>query len=115
MIFGVAKAIAREHSAIANYDVLIVDLSEVPILGVTSSLALENAIQEAIDAGRQVIVVGATGKVKRRLEKLGIAGLIPGHHWMGDRLTALQEGLAIVREKQSYSYDKTEKPFSSLS
>ena len=31
MIFGVAKAIAREHGAIANYDVLIVDLAEVPI------------------------------------------------------------------------------------
>jgi len=45
MIFGVAKAIAREHSAIANYDVLIVDLGEVIILGVTSSLAIENAIQ----------------------------------------------------------------------
>ncbi|MBW4544581.1 MAG: SulP family inorganic anion transporter [Symplocastrum torsivum CPER-KK1] len=115
MIFGVAKAIAREHSAIANYDVLIVDLGEVPILGVTSSLAIENAIQEAIDAGRQVIVVGATGKVKRRLEKLGIAGLIPGHHWMGDRLTALQEGFALVREKQGYTYDETDKPFPSLS
>ncbi len=115
MIFGVAKAIAREHSAIANYDVLIVDLGEVPILGVTSSLAIENAIKEAIDVGREVIVVGATGKVKRRLEKLGIDGLIPGHHWMGDRLTALQEALAMVREKQSYSYDETEKPFSSLS
>jgi SulP family sulfate permease len=106
MIFGVAKAIAREHSAIANYDVLIVDLGEVPILGVTSSLAIENAIKEAIDVGREVIVVGATGKVKRRLEKLGIDGLIPGHHWMGDRLTALQEALAMVREKQSYSYEK---------
>jgi SulP family sulfate permease len=115
MIFGVAKAIAREHSAIANYDVLIVDLSEVPILGVTSSLAIENAIQEAIDSGRGVIIVGATGKVKRRLEKLGIAGLIPGHHWMGDRLAALQEGLAMVRAKQTYSYDKTEKPSSSVS
>lgn len=44
MIFGVAKAIPREHSAIANYDVLIVDLGEVPILGVTSSLVIENAI-----------------------------------------------------------------------
>jgi len=115
MIFGIAKAIAREHSAIANYDVLIVDLGEVPMLGVTSSLAIENAIKEAIEAGRQVIVLGATGKVKRRLEKLGIAGLIPGHHWMGDRLTALQEGLAMVREKQGYSYDETEKPFPSLS
>ena len=106
MIFGVAKAISREHNAIANYDVLIVDLGEVPILGVTSSLAIENAIQEAIDEGREVIVVGATGKIKSRLEKLGIAGLIPGHHWMGDRLTALQEGLAIVREKQGFSYEE---------
>jgi SulP family sulfate permease len=115
MIFGVAKAIAREHNAIGNYDVLIVDLGEVPILGVTSSLAIENAIQEAIDAGREVIVVGATGKVKRRLEKLGIAGLIPGSHWMGDRLTALQEGLAIVREKQTYKLEQTDKPFPSFS
>ncbi len=115
MIFGVAKAIAREHHAIANYDVLIVDLGEVPILGVTSSLAIENAIQEAIDAGRDVIVVGATGKVKRRLEKLGIAGLIPGNHWMGDRLTALKEGLSMVREKESVSYNELQQPFSPIS
>ena len=99
MIFGVAKAISREHGAIANYDVLIVDLTEVPILGVTSSLAIENTIQEAIDAGREVIVVGATGKVKRRLEKLGIQGLIPEHHWMDERLNALKEGFAMVTEK----------------
>lgn len=113
MIFGVAKAISREHNAIAKYDVLIVDLGEVPILGVTSSLALENAIQEAIDEGREVIVVGATGKIKNRLEKLGIAGLIPGHHWMGDRLTALQEGLAIVREKQGFGYEEKGDQFTS--
>lgn len=99
MIFGVAKAIEREHRAIANYDVLIVDLSEVPVLGVTSSLAIESAIQEVIDAGREVIIVGATGKVKNRLEKLGIAGLIPGNHWMGDRLNALKEGLDLVQSK----------------
>ncbi|NEN91095.1 MAG: SulP family inorganic anion transporter [Okeania sp. SIO3H1] len=110
MIFGVAKAISREHSAIDNYDVLIVDLSEVPILGVTSSLAIENAIQEAIDAGRKIIMVGATGKVKGRLERLGIAGLIPENYWMSDRLTALQEGLQIVKQKQSSSYENIQKP-----
>ncbi|MGK7919453.1 MAG: SulP family inorganic anion transporter [Trichodesmium sp.] len=110
MIFGVAKAISREHGAISNYDVLIVDLSEVPILGVTSSLAIENAIQEAIDAGRNIVMVGATGKVKRRLEKLGIAGLIPENYWMGDRLTALKEGLQIVKQKESSSYEDMQKP-----
>ncbi|MDB9314742.1 SulP family inorganic anion transporter [Spirulina sp. CS-785/01] len=96
MIFGVAKAIAREHRAISRYDVLIVDLSEVPMLGVTSSLSIENAIQEALDGGSEVIIVGATGKVKGRLEDLGIAGLIPDHHWMQDRLMALQEGVKIA-------------------
>lgn len=115
MIFGVAKAISREHNAISNYDVLIVDLSEVPVLGVTSSLAIENAIQEVLDDGRDVIVVGATGKVKRRLENMGIDGLIPGHHWMGDRLTALQEALAIVRQKQEQSYDESGKSCTSVS
>ena len=103
MIFGVAKAIAREHSAIENYEVLLVDLTEVPRMGVTSSLAIENAIKEALDIGRKVIVIGATGKVKQRLEKLGIAGLIPEDYWMCHRLKALQEGLRIIKEKQYFT------------
>ncbi|NEZ60257.1 bicarbonate transporter BicA [Adonisia turfae] len=100
MIFGVAKAISREHDAIDSYDVLIVDLGEVPVLGVTSSLAIENAIQEATEEGREVLVVGATGKVKRRLETLGINKLIPNDHWMDDRLQALTAGLSFVKQQQ---------------
>ena len=72
MIFGVAKAISREHNLINDYQVLVLDLSEVPILGVTSSLALENAIKEAIDKGRQVFLVGLQGQAEKRLRKLGV-------------------------------------------
>lgn len=99
MIFGVAKAISREHNAIANYDVLIVDLSEVPVLGVTSALAIENAIEEATEATREVVLIGANKKVKSRLEKLGIGKIIPADHWMDDRLLALKTGLAIAQHK----------------
>ena len=105
MIFGVAKAISRQHNAIGQYDVLILDLSEVPLLGVTSSLAIENAVQEAVDNGRQVFIVGATGKVKRRLERLGLSRIIPPHHWLGDRLVALQQALGIIREMEANPYD----------
>lgn len=93
-----AKAIAREHNAIGGYDVLIVDLSEVPVLGVTSALAIENAIEEAIDEGREVMVIGANRKVKRRLEDLGIAEIIPKDHWLDDRLLALNKGLVIAQQ-----------------
>ena len=99
MIFGVAKAISREHNAIANYDVLIVDLSEVPVLGVTSALAIENAIEEAAEATREVVIIGANKRVKSRLEKLGLAKIIPADHWMDDRLLALKTGLNIVQQK----------------
>lgn len=96
MIFGVSKAIAREHIAMADHDVLVLDLSDVPLLGVTASLAIENAIKDAIETGRQVFIVGATGKIRQRLESLGILNLLPPEHLMLDRLEALKRAVAFV-------------------
>ncbi|BAZ65409.1 sulfate permease family protein [Fischerella sp. NIES-4106] len=96
MVFGVSKAIAREHNAIKDCDVIIMDLSDVPLLGVTASLAIENAIKEAVEKGRHVFIVGATGKIKRRLENLGIIQLLPPHHLLMDRKEALQQALVLV-------------------
>lgn len=97
MIFGVAKAIAREHNAVESCDALILDLSDVPHLGVTSSLAIENAIQEAVEKDRQVFIVGATGQIKRRLESLGIFDLLPSHRLLMDRTEALREAVALTK------------------
>ncbi len=96
MVFGVSKAIAREHNAIKDCDVVIMDLSDVPLLGVTASLAIENAIREAVEKGRHVFIVGATGKIKRRLEKLGIIQLLPPQHLVMDRKEALQQAVVLV-------------------
>lgn len=96
MIFGVSKAIAREHTAIQNADVLVVDLSDVPLLGVTASLEIENVLKEACDKGVQVFIVGAAGKIKRRLEKFGILAMIPPHHLLVDRTEALRQAVLLV-------------------
>lgn len=96
MIFGVSKAISREHNAIQDCDVIVFDLSDVPMMGVTASLTLEGAIREACEKGRQVILVGTTGKVKKRLENLGVLSLLPPHHLMVDRTEALKQAAALV-------------------
>ena len=96
MIFGVAKAISREHNLINNYQVLVLDLSEVPILGVTSALALENAIEEAVDKGRQVFIVGASGQAEKRLRKMGVMSRIPQENIVQDRTTALRQAANYV-------------------
>ncbi|HAX87086.1 MAG TPA: sodium-independent anion transporter [Cyanobacteria bacterium UBA11370] len=112
MIFGVAKAIAREHAAMKDADVLILDLSDVPMLGVTASLAIENAINDACDKGLQVLIVGATQKVKHRLEKLGISALVPPQNFLSDRKEALQQGLDWVRSKGVERSDPMSDPLS---
>ena len=90
MIFGVAKAISREHNAISDCKAVVFDLSEVSHLGVTAALAVENAVEEAIEVGRQVFVVGASGTTRRRLEKLGLFNKLPPERTEIDRREALR-------------------------
>ena len=94
MIFGVAKAIAREHNAIGDCKAVIFDLSEVSHLGVTAALAVENAVEEAIEKGRQVFVVGAADTTQRRLEKLGLFQKLPRECTSVSRLEALQQAVS---------------------
>ena len=98
MIFGVAKAIAREHNAIGNCRVVVFDLSEVSHMGVTAAIALENAVKEAIEVGREVFLVGASGSTQKRLEKMKLLERLPDQNIGSDRLTALRlavEGLPM--------------------
>jgi len=96
MIFGVAKAIGREHNAIGECKAVVFDLTEVSHLGVTAALAVENAVEEAIEKGREVFVVGASGTTQRRLEKLGLYQKLPADRISVGRREALQQAVAAL-------------------
>ena len=70
--FGAAKGITERMVLIRNYKVLILDITDVPRLGVTATLAIEDMVQEAKNNSRKAYVAGATGKVKERLSKFGV-------------------------------------------
>lgn len=94
MIFGVAKAISREHNAIGNCQAVVFDLSEVSHLGVTAAIALENAVKEAMEVGRDVFMVGVSGSTEDRLRKLKLLERLPEGHLTADRLSALRLAVA---------------------
>ena len=96
MIFGVAKAIGREHNAIGDVKAVVFDLTEVSHLGVTAARAVENAVEEAIEHGREVFVVGATGTTQRRLEKLGLYKKLTPDRTNLSRRDALQRSVAAL-------------------
>ncbi|MEM7592073.1 MAG: SulP family inorganic anion transporter [Cyanobacteria bacterium P01_A01_bin.83] len=96
MSFGAAKTISQRMGIVRKYEILILDLSDVPLLGVTASLAIENIIKDAYEKQHQIFLVGAQGKVKERLRKLKLFNLIPAENCFSERLYALQQAIAYV-------------------
>ena len=74
--FGAAKGITERMILIRNYKILILDITDVPRLGVTATLAIEDMIQEARMNSRIAYVAGATKTVRDRLAKFGVKGLV---------------------------------------
>jgi SulP family sulfate permease len=74
----------------------VFDLSEVSHLGVTAAIALENAVKEAIEVGRQVFLVGASGSTENRLQKLKLTERLPAQNITTDRITALRLAVAAI-------------------
>ncbi len=100
MIFGVAKAIAREHNALRSYDVVVIDLRDVPLLDVTVSLAIENAIKDTVSSKRPVFVVCTPTQTKQLVEGLGILDILPREYILEDRTEALRLALAALPERK---------------
>jgi SulP family sulfate permease len=93
LIFGAAQAIHRQQHRLADARTLIIDLTGVPHLGVTTSLALESTIREATEKGAEVYLTGLEAQPRERLERLGIAGIVPPEHWCKERSEALRQVL----------------------
>ena len=101
MSFGAAKTISQRMGIIRKYEVLILDLSDVPLLGVTASLAIENMIKDARANNRQMFLVGAKGKVKRRLQNMKLLRLLSPDHCFDERLFAIQEAIAYIKSTET--------------
>lgn len=96
MIFSVSKAISRQHSSIADYQVMILDLTDVPMIDVTVGLALENAIKDAQDAHCEVFLLCPSERTRQQLEKFHILDLIADSNNCSSRAHALQSALDFI-------------------
>lgn len=96
MIFSVSKAISRQHSSISDYDVMILDLTDVPMIDVTVGLALENAIKDALDANCEVYLLCPNKQTRQQLEKFHVLDLVPDGNTYSFRYEALKAAIKLV-------------------
>lgn len=96
MIFSVSKAISRQHSSISDYEAMILDLTDVPMIDVTVGLALENAINDALDANCAVYLLCPNKTIWQQLEKFHILDLVPVENTFSFRYEALRAAIKHV-------------------
>lgn len=75
--FGAAKGITDRMALVRNYKVLILDISEVPRLGVTATLAIEQMVDEAKSHSRKAYVVAVNSRVRERLDRFAVEVVMP--------------------------------------
>lgn len=101
MSFGAAKSTARRLAGFNHYDVLILDLSDVPQIDFTSCRALEDMLHTASDTGRDAFLVGCKKQVYRMLARQGVVGKADEHRLVSRRTDALKKGLKLVLERKT--------------
>jgi SulP family sulfate permease len=99
MSFGAANEMARRFAALGHYDILILDLVDVPRIDGSAGLELEELIQRAVDNGREVMIVGLSFPVARVLTQTGSLELIKDTRRFATRKSALEAALSIVGAK----------------
>lgn len=95
--FGAASELIRKFASVGSYDLLIIDLQDVPRVDGSAALALEEIIQLASQAGKHIFVVGLTMHVARVLVKIGTLNLIKETSRFEARNDALRAAVALLK------------------
>jgi len=99
LFFGLAKAISRQRAVLSDHQVLVVDFTDVPVIGVSSSLAIEQMVFDDLDAGKPVYFVGMVSSVRERMDRLGILERIHPDHIYAEREACLKDASAYLEQR----------------
>lgn len=101
--FGAANDLVRRFTTMSEYEVLIIDLLDVPYMDGSAALALEQVIDYAKDNDRYVIIVGMTYSVARLLGKLGALNRVRESSLLATRAEAVEAAARYLEQRKKHS------------
>jgi len=100
--FGAAKGIAKRLVLDENHKILILDLTDVPMVDTTGAFAIDDVIVNARELGASIILAGANPSVLDILERLGVMDEISqgnaATHSVETRHAALEMAAHLIKE-----------------
>ena len=95
--FGAAKAMHQRLSSTDRFDALVLDLSDVPLMDSSASIALEDIIVQVQDRGKSVFIVGMRTEVRHTFRRIGILDILPRRHRaIASRLDGLRRAAEAI-------------------
>ena len=101
MTFGAANGLTKRLANIASYRGVILDLSDVPHIDESATLALESIVRRAQENDQTVILVGLRRQVVRAFVRFGMLPLIKRCIRFRRRLDALHYAAELIREPEA--------------
>ncbi|MCG6887560.1 MAG: SulP family inorganic anion transporter [Proteobacteria bacterium] len=98
MSFSSAKAMVRRHADIVGYQVMLLDMTTVPVIDFTTARAIEDIVLDTKSAGRHIFLVGVRPAVSGMLEKQQILRHFNTEHMYPSRLDALLDAKKILEQ-----------------
>ncbi len=99
MSFTAAKGIARRLVGFDGYDVLVIDLSDVPQIDFTSTRALDDIIHDAQDSGRKAYLSGCRDQICSMLMNQGVIAADQVAEARMSRIAVLKKALQTIKDK----------------
>jgi SulP family sulfate permease len=102
MSFGAAKEMTRRFSNVGTYDILIIDLHEVPRIDGSATLALEEIVERASAEGKKVLLAGLSAPVARLMSRMGVLDKFHDTDRFATRREALERAVEIVESPEQH-------------
>lgn len=94
MMFGVSRAISRQQENMHSFKTIVFDLTEVPMIDTTVSIAIENAVKAAIDQGKNVIITCPSRETVNTFNSMELRELVGDENILDSRAEALTKAVA---------------------
>jgi SulP family sulfate permease len=98
MSFGAAKELSRTIATTGRFDIILIDLHDVPKVDGSAALALEEIVDQAVSAGKEVLMVGLSTSVARLLGQMGILDRFKETTRFPTRRAALDFAVDYIRD-----------------
>lgn len=99
--YGAAKGLSQVLRQAGGYKVLVLDFSAVPMIDVSTAMAIEEMILDCQQEGREVYVIGTNDTVHNVLSRMQILRLLPAHCLYDCRQEALEAAYSQLSSEMS--------------